>query len=198
MAIQIIALILIALLIIALFIYIEYARFPEKGLQGASQQLKADIISIIKGFTETPKIRHVFDITLCTEIRGIVEPYTATGMDIDVSVSCDTNGLPFIWIEYVPPRPQTEEDLATISEHIKLKFRRYLVSRNLNWKMFSRYTQNSGVVQIRVYYAEFPEDIPLLQQLYKQTISEKCAADYGYIRDDELDKELKNVGAPRI
>ncbi len=198
MVTQIITVILVTILMLITLIGIEYLRFPDKGLQGASQQFKADIISIIRGFVETPRIRHTFDITLPAEIRSVVEPHTAIGMDIDVSCSCEENGLPYIWVDYVPPRPQSEEELATVSEHIKIKIRRYLVSRNLNWKMISRYTQNSGVVQIRVYYAEFPEDIPLLRQIYRQTISERCAADYGYIRDDELDKELKYIDTPRI
>ena len=48
-------------------------------------------------------------------------------------------------------------------------------------------------VRIYLYYQEFPEDRENFERRYRETIREKVGVDFGYLRDDELDKEMENV-----
>ena len=60
------------------------------------------------------------------------------------------------------------------------------------------YTQSPNDVQIYIYYAEFEEDRPLVQNKYQEVLREKCGADFGYLRDEDLDREIKDVNPPRV
>ncbi len=53
-------------------------------------------------------------------------------------------------------------------------------------------------MQIYIFYAEFEEDRPLVEHKYKEVLREKCGADIGYLRDEDLDKELNDVNPPRL
>ena len=37
-----------------------------------------------------------------------------------------------------------------------------------------------------------------IESKYKEVLREKCSADFGYLRDEELDKEVKDVNPPRV
>ena len=58
--------------------------------------------------------------------------------------------------------------------------------------------QNRPLTTIYIYYAEFEEDRPPVESKYKEVLREKCSADFGYLRDEELDKEVKDVNPPRV
>lgn len=185
------------LMSISLGMIIEYSRFKSNSLRANANQLKRDLVDIIKGFIEKPKVRHIFEPSLASEFRTIIQPYAVVGMDIDL-VQNMINGIPFVGIEFVPNHPYEEEILSTLCDFVRIKFRRYLTARNLSWKTFTMYTQSPNDVQIYIFYAEFEEDRPLVQSKYKEVLREKCGADFGYLRDEELDKEIKDVNPPRV
>ena len=185
------------LMIIGFGMIIEYSRFRNNSLRANANQLKRDLVDILKGFLEKPRIRHIFEPSLASEFRTIIQPYAVVGMDIDL-VQSMINGIPFVGIEFVPNHPFEAEILSTLCDYVRIKFRRYLTARNLSWKTFTMYTQSPNDVQIYIYYAEFEEDRPLVESKYKEVLKEKCGADFGYLRDEELDKELKDVNPPRI
>lgn len=185
------------LMIIGFGMIIEYSRFRNNSLRANANQLKRDLVDILKGFWEKPRIRHIFEPSLASEFRTIIQPYAVVGMDIDL-VQSMINGIPFVGIEFVPNHPFEAEILSTLCDYVRIKFRRYLTARNLSWKTFTMYTQSPNDVQIYIYYAEFEEDRPLVESKYKEVLKEKCGADFGYLRDEELDKELKDVNPPRI
>ncbi len=185
------------LMIISLGMIIEYARFRNNSLRENANQLKRDLVDIIKGFWEKPRIRHIFDPSLASDLKTIIKDYSVVGMDIDV-VQNMIDGIPFVGIEFVPNHPYEKEVLSTLCDFVKIKFRRYLIARNLSWKTFAMYTQSPNDVQIYIYYAEFEEDRPLVQSKYQEVLREKCGSDFGYLRDEDLDKEIKDVNPPRI
>ena len=185
------------LMIIGFGMIIEYSRFRNNSLRANANQLKRDLVDILKGFWEKPRIRHIFEPSLASEFRTIIQPYAVVGMDIDL-VQSMINGIPFVGIEFVPNHPFEAEVLSTLCDYVRIKFRRYLTARNLSWKTFTMYTQSPNDVQIYIYYAEFEEDRPLVESKYKEVLKGKCGADFGYLRDEELDKELKDVNPPRI
>ena len=185
------------LMIIGFGMIIEYSRFRNNSLRANANQLKRDLVDILKGFWEKPRIRHIFEPSLASEFRTIIQPYAVVGMDIDL-VQSMINGIPFVGIEFVPNHPFEAEILSTLCDYVRIKFRRYLTARNLSWKTFTMYTQSPNDVQIYIYYAEFEEDRPLVESKYKEVLKGKCGADFGYLRDEELDKELKDVNPPRI
>lgn len=176
---------------------IEIYRFQGRTPREHANQLKRDIVDIVKGFLEKPKIRHIFDPSLASDFRTIVKEYSVVGMDIDV-VQNIIDGIPFVGIEFVPNHPFEAEVLSTLCEHIKIKFRRYMTARNLSCKCFTTYNQSPNDIQIYIYYSEFDEDRPLVESKYKEILKEKCDTDFGYLRDEDLDKEIKDVNPPRI
>ncbi len=185
------------LMIISLGMIIEYSRFKSNSLRENANQLKRDLVDIIKGFLEKPRIRHIFEPSLASEFRTIIQPYAVVGMDIDL-VQNMINGIPFVGIEFVPTHPFEAEILSTLCDYVRIKFRRYMTARNLSFKCFTTYNQSPNDVQIYIYYAEFEEDRPLVQSKYQEVLREKCDADFGYLRDEDLDKEIKDVNPPRI
>ena len=176
---------------------IEMLRFPGRTPREHANQLKRDIVDIIKGFIEKPKVRHIFEPGLASEFRTIIQPYAVVGMDIDL-VQNMINGIPFVGIEFVPNHPFEAEVLSTLCDYVRIKFRRYLTARNLSWKTFTMYTQSPNDVQIYIYYTEFEEDRPLVESKYQEVLREKCDANFGYLRDEDLDKEIKDVNPPRV
>lgn len=185
------------LMIIGFGMIIEYSRFRNNSLRANANQLKRDLVDILKGFWEKPRIRHIFEPSLASEFRTIIQPYAVVGMDIDL-VQNMINGIPFVGIEFVPNHPYEEEILSTLCDFVRIKFRRYLTARNLSWKTFTMYTQSPNDVQIYIYYAEFEEDRPLVESKYKEVLREKCDANFGYLRDEDLDREIKDVNPPRV
>lgn len=185
------------LMFIGFGMIIEYSRFKSNSLRANANQLKRDLVDIIKGFLEKPKVRHIFEPSLASEFRTIIQPYAVVGMDIDV-VQNMINGIPFVGIEFVPNHPFEAEILSTLCDYVRIKFRRYLTARNLSWKTFTMYAQSPNDVQIYIYYAEFEEDRSLVESKYKEVLREKCDADFGYLRDEDLDKEIKDVNPPRV
>ena len=185
------------LMIIGFGMIIEYSRFRNNSLRANANQLKRDLVDILKGFWEKPRIRHIFEPSLASEFRTIIQPYAVVGMDIDL-VQNMINGIPFVGIEFVPNHPFEAEVLSTLCDYVRIKFRRYLTARNLSWKTFTMYTQSPNDVQIYIYYAEFKEDRPLVESKYQEVLREKCDANFGYLRDEDLDKEIKDVNPPRV
>jgi hypothetical protein len=164
-------------------------RFPNNDIKSYASQLRADVSEIIKGFLEKPQIPHVIEDSLYAEVRNVVEPFLAVGMDIDVAQY--NNGLPLFCIQFVPSHKLTEQELKDLTERIKIKFRRYLTARGFMWYNFATFKSTDYMVEVTIYYAEFEKDIDNLKNLYRRTLIEKSGSDYGALRDDDLDKELK-------
>lgn len=179
----------ILFLLTAMGIAIEMIRFPNKDAKGYASQLRADISEIIKGFLEKPQIPHVIEDSLYAEVRNVVEPFLAVGMDIDVAQG--NNGIPWFCTQFVPSHKLSEQELKDLTERIKIKFRRYLTSRGLTWYNFATFKSTEYAVSVTIYYSEFVKDLDNLKSLYRRTLIEKSGSDYGALRDDDLDKELK-------
>lgn len=170
---------------------IEYVQHPTYTLRVNAYQLKMDLLAIIKGLLDKPRERHVFDIGLSNELKAIIEPYSAPGMDIDTIVGFQD--VPLIRVEFVPEHKLETEEIAALSERVKLKFRRYFTSRGLAWRCFGTYTQSENFVQIVLYYGEFQEDMQPLMTKYQEILREKNNSDFGRLRDEDLDMELKGI-----
>ncbi len=180
---------LILFLLAAMGIAIEMIRFPNKDMKGYASQLRIDITEIIKGFLEKPQIPHIIEDSLYSEVRNVVEPFLAVGMDVDIAQY--NNGLPLFCIQFVPSHKLTEQELKDLTERIKIKFRRYLTARGLRWYNFATFKSTEYAVEVTIYYAEFEKDIVNLKSLYRRTLIEKSGSDFGALRDDDLDRELK-------
>lgn len=174
---------------------IELLRFPNSTPRDVANHLKSDLVDIIKGFTEKPKVRHIFEDSLVAELKNVIQPFSAGGMDILIG-NHFMNGLPYIEIDFTPSKPMVDEEMIMVSELVKKKIRHYLTVRNLSWKSFASYTQTNIDATIYFYYGEFDADIALLQNKYKEIIREKCGSDFGYLRDEDLDKEIKDATNP--
>lgn len=170
---------------------IEYAKTNSKSLRELSNNLKRDLVDIIKGFFEKPKIRHIFEEGFANELRNVIKPFLACGMDIDIGNFY--NPIPCIIIEFVPAKPMVEEEMDIVCQRVRSKFKRYITARNIQMKYFTSYTQGPDTAQIYIYYAEFDTDLSPLRNRYQEIVREKKGADLGLLRDDDLDKELKEI-----
>ena len=182
---------IIVIFAITIGMVVEYVQHPHNAIRENAYQLKMDILAIIKGLLDKPRERHIFDIGLSNEFKAIVEPYSAPGMDIDTIVGF--NDVPMVRVEFVPEHKLEVEEISTLSERVKLKFRRYYTSRGLAWRCFSTYTQCDNFVQMVLYYGEFAEDMQPLMTKYQEVLREKNNSDFGKLRDEDLDKELKGL-----
>ena len=183
--------ILIFILIFALGMLLEYAKTNSKSLRELSNNLKKDLVDIIKGFFEKPKIRYIFEGCLTNELKNVIMPFLACGMDIDIGNFY--NPLPYIIIEFVPAKPMAEEEMDIVCQRVRSKFKRYITARNLPMKYFTSYTQGPETAQIYIYYGEFDTDMIPLRERYREIVQEKRGSDLGLLRDDDLDKEIKEI-----
>ncbi|MEE3467209.1 MAG: hypothetical protein VZQ83_02095 [Eubacterium sp.] len=170
-----------------------YHKKPEEGLYGSAQTVKRESKELLNGFLDKEVARHDFDPTFMPQMACIVADYSAPGMDIDVGPALEEE-LPLLYVHIVPKQQLTEEELATLLGRLKIKLGRYLLARGLNWRFFGTYAQMPNSVWFRLYYAEGNADYTRLLSKYKIVVKEKCSADVGHLRDDQLDQEMRYIG----
>lgn len=173
--------------------FVEVVRFPNESFLGLCSRLRADIASIYNAFCSTPVIRHVFDITLCNDLRLIVHPYAKKGFDIILFNNLD-NGVPFVGIQFVPAHLLEESELQELAQFVKLKFREYLNFYGLGWSNFVTYTVGADYANFYIYYAEYGSDFLYFRSLYHAVVRKATGnTNSGILIDAELEEELKDV-----
>lgn len=181
----------ISILILALILglSIEKMLHMQYSLKQLVHQLKSDMYTIIKALFSSEPIRHIFDLQLVEELKSVVREYALPTFDIDVFNDM-YNGSPIVAVCFVPKNKLEKEQLEEASQYVLLKFKRYLMIHNLNWRVFVTYKKINEYVHIYIFYAEFTDDINSFNKNYKQAIKEKSDVDYGTLQDDDLNKEL--------
>lgn len=182
----------IVLLLIVLGLLVEKMFRPKADLKGCVQHLKADVCTVAVALCTKPKVRRVFDGGFCDECKCIVAPYSAAGMDIDICQG-DINGAPGLGVQFVPDKQMDVQDLQKVTDHLKIKVRRYIANNNLPWRTFAVYSAGPEYVRIYIHYEEFPEDKEAFEKRYKAVVKEAVGQDFGCLRDEELDKQLGNI-----
>lgn len=154
--------------------------------------VRKTITDIVKAFVSEPKVRHSFEMSLSDGLKQIAEAYVNKAFEI-TTVASFNSGTPFVGIHFVSKAKPTIDMLNDVSSLMLLKFRHYIMARNLNIQSFVAYSSSGNEVNIYIYYAEFPEDWDNLLYRYKLTIAEQSDLDYGFLEDDELNKELERI-----
>lgn len=180
------------LAILAIALVIEKLLHKSFTLKQVVEQLKIDVTTVAKALFSEPQIRHTFFPELSVDLRAVAEPYSLPSFDIDVGNYMD-RGTPTVVINFVPHKNLSVDELNEVSSLLLLKFRRYLIIHNLNWKTFAVYKSFNGYIFVYLYYAEMQEDIAAFNYNHQQAIKEKSDVDYGTLQDDGLNKELDNV-----
>lgn len=171
---------------------VEKLFHPSADVTKTVYLLKRDIVKVVKAFVSQEKIRHIFEEDFLERIKNVVKQYSAVGMDIDV-LPLYHDGLYFIAVQFVPDRCFTVEELETITNRVKILFRRYLCKKQMRWRIFPCFESSQEYVRIYLYYEEFIEDRDVFERRYRESVKEKVGKDFGYLRDEDLDKELENV-----
>ena len=171
---------------------VEKLFHPSADITKTTYLLKSDIVKVIRAVVSKEKIRHTFDEDFFEKIKIVVKEYCAIGMDIDV-IPCVNNGTYYIGVQFVQKKQFEVEELETLTNHLKILFQRYLCKKQMNWRSFVCFETGQDYVRIYLYYQEFPEDRENFERRYRETIREKVGVDFGYLRDDELHKEMENV-----
>ncbi len=193
----IIKLLFLVLYLIVVGLAVEYLFHPKYNLKQLASKLGKDIGDVAVGLFQKPSKRQSVDINLLMQMRTIVEPFSAHGMDIDVGQAMEGE-IPFLGVFFVPNKRLSEEELGTITDRVKIKFVRYINTHGLPWKCFAVFSQCNNAARICVYYSEFAEDVKGLLKKYNQVAREYMGPDYGCLRDEKLEKEIKDANNNRL
>lgn len=177
------------LAILAIALVIEKLLHKSFTLKQLVEQLKIDATIVAKALFSQPQVRHTFFPELEEDLRAVAKPYSLPLFDIDVFNNM-YNGSPVVAVCFIPKSKLEKEQLEEASQYALLKFKRYLMIHNLNWRVFVTYKKINEYVHIYIFYAEFTDDIKSFNNNHKQAIKEKSDVDYGTLQDDDLDKEL--------
>lgn len=184
--------ILIFFIIIILIVLLLTKVFnPKKSWEEIARIIRNNFISICKGLFAENRQRHIFDVSLSEELKNIVKPYSNLNFEIQTS-NAFRSGTPYLAICFIPNRKLEQESLLEVTQLSLMKFRRYLSINELYWHNFAVYEIYSNQVNVIIYYAEFEEDLENLRIRYRNTIREKWNDDYGFIHDDDLEREVND------
>lgn len=189
---QIFRIVVAMILLFVLGLCLEYIAHPNVGIEQTVYLLKADIMKIFKALCTKEKVRHFFDQDLFNDLKKIAEPYATDGIETEV-FPCFNAGLWFIQIYVVSAEKMDLESMKNLSELFKVRFRKYLFVKQLKWRNYVHFSSCNNENMFWIFYEEFEEDKEAFENRYREQIRQKCSADCGYIRDDALEKELKNV-----
>ena len=166
---------------------------PNIDITTATHLLKSDVKKVIRALFTKEKFRHIFDEKFYVDMKTILQEYSAKGMDIDIIPFID-NGLPYLYFQIISAEKPNIEIVENIAELLKIKFRRYLFIKRLQWRNFIYYTIDSNRLSFYICYEEFEEDKEAFERKYNELLRQKCSIDFGYIVDEELNSELSHVG----
>jgi len=136
--------------------------------------------------------RHIFDESLTENFLKILDGHYHNAFEPNFQ-AVFFEGVPVIRISFVPVRPFTEEELQKLCRLLSLKFRQYCQNSGLSWRHFVEYHLMGDGIVLNLYYCEFKSDYQSFMRRYRVSIREKANRDFGVLRDENLDKELKNV-----
>lgn len=189
---EIFKIIIVILLLVLLGVCIEMIYNQCKDVEQATHLFKNDAKKFIKALFTREEMRHIFEEKLYLDLKNIVKPYSAQGMDIDVFPYFDGK-VNAIVIQVFTCKKFELDELSNILELIKIKFRRYLFTHQLDWRNFAYFVTDSNCIKFYICYEELKEDKTNFESKYRELISEKSDINVGYIYDEALDKELLNV-----
>lgn len=184
----------ICVLLLLLFIGIGFEKMfhMDADLSKCVHLLKSDICKVIKALLTKEEIRCILEEELGNKVKAVTGPYSAVGMDIDVGQGA-IDETPCMCENFVPNKKLDEQDLQRVTDLVKVTFKRYLFKKGLLWRYFAYYEAGPDYVRIYVFYEEFEKDKPHFEAKYRELVREKVGADYGCLRDADLDKQLSNI-----
>lgn len=186
---EILKCIALVLLLFSIGLLIEKMVHNEYSLYQLTQQLRKDMVTIIKALLGKP-VRHIFHPQLAEEFKKVVKPYVNPAFE--TGAYCDYNYKPpFVGIQFVPNHLLESEELIELCDLLLLKFRQYLAINNFNWRNFVYFNTGQNYINVYIYYEELPEDTEPFLERYRMALREKVTPDYGMVYDEELDKELE-------
>ena len=161
--------------------------------ESIARNVKNALKGIYRGLFVPEQQRHSFDEVLREEFYKVLTPYSAPGMDSDISMDVffTSEGLPYIQIVVFLSDNSDPEKKLTLLKRLEAKFRRYLLIRNMSWPFFGTYTSMCDETHFFLYFGEFQTDLEPLNRLYRVCIKEKVGNDFGCLIDDDLEKEIK-------
>lgn len=184
--------IVVFMLLATVLLIIEMLLHPNIDMATATYLLKADVKKVIKALVTKEKIRHIFDENFYVDMKTILQEYSAKGMDIDIIPFID-KGLPYLYFQIISAEKTNIEIVENIAELLKIKFRRYLFIKRLQWRNFIYYTIDSNRLSFYICYEEFEEDKEAFERKYNELLRLKSTIDFGYIIDEVLNCELSHV-----
>jgi hypothetical protein len=171
---------------------IEKMEHPDYNIEEIMYVFKQDLKKILKALFSVEPQRHVFDVTLANDFRQLTKPYAKAGFEIEVGNDIFRN-VPVVGIKFVPEHEMDESEIQELIHFLSIKFREYLSFYWLNWRFFVSYSVGTEYIIIYIYYAELAQDYDPFRNVYRQIVRNNVDKTSGYLRDKELEDELKNV-----
>lgn len=179
-------------LLIVIGVCFEWLFHPKADLSKCVYLLKADLCKVVKALITKEESRWLIDDNLKNKMKRVIEPYAATGMDIDVEQTYHAE-MPCMCGQFVPDKRLDMQDFQRVTDLLKISFRRYLYINNKFWRNFACYESGPEYVRIYLYYEELEKDKKHFEQRYSILVKEKAGLDFGCLRDEDLDRQLGNV-----
>ena len=115
---EIFKIIIVILLLVLLGVFVEMIGNSCKDVEKATKLFKNDAKKFIKALFTREEIRHIFNEDLYLNLKSIVKPYSAEGMDIDVFPYFDGK-VHAIVIQVFTCKKFELDELSNILEFIK-------------------------------------------------------------------------------
>lgn len=167
-----------------------------KGIGKSFSRLLKCIWKFIAHCLTTPKAYHFFEDSFVIKLKKSISNYVATGFEIDCAIEVDRDKdhpARFISIKFTANQDYPEEDIADMAALELAQFRQYLSARNFPWKNFATFIHYKRDIRIKLYFAEFPEEVAYIHHRYKVVKADASLNACGVIMDDDLDKELEDL-----
>ncbi len=185
-----------ALVVVILFLVcgllLEKAFHPHNSMEWIATRFRKNIVTVVKVFLPWRKQRHIFSLELETALKAVTDPYREMAFEALVGNYAD-EATPCLCIAFVPRRGLSVTDLQAVTNLALLKCRDYLDVNGLPFRTFAVYQSIQQRIHVKVYYAEFSEDISAFDKCYQKAIAKAVGMNYGCLHDDALDMELNNV-----
>lgn len=181
---------IIAMLLVV--VLLEKVFHPNEGAEWIATRVKRNIEVIVEIFWGKTKLRHIFDATLIEDMKSVANAYREPTFEVVFGVY-NENDVPCFDIAFVPKRGLNDLDFQAVTDLLLLKYRDYLTMSNLQFQSFAVYQILQQRLHVKIYYAEFNNEVPALMKCYQTAIARVVGRDYGCLHDEDLDRELNNV-----
>lgn len=192
MFINIMYLILIIILLPILGVALVACAHPKCSLSENIRIFKKNVYIGLRTFFSTEVMRHEFEIPLVDDLIKVFSGIHHTAFT-PVFQRDFIENVPVFKISLVLSKKLEQDEYLNLCRLVQLKFSEYLELNRFNWMHFIEYHVVNETLVLYIFYSEFKEDAQPFKNRYHKMVRRLASKDFGVLRDEALEKELKDV-----